>query len=417
MKRPSALCSSLNALSAAILVVTILAIGASSQSQGASPAPASPKSALSGLYLKALLPDEVKITKLKPGESVEATLTHDVYSADHKLFSSGSHVRLAVDHLERRKRTTNDHWPWVVKAFTPRHENYPVFESATVFTDSGETTLPVSVISMSRLREVYAPQKANHFNPPAAQPVAKADSTSKKHLGTTIILEGLSDPDSQLAANTNTPAADAKKIGALPPGTRCRIVLLNSISASKSKPGDAISARLIEPVLFDSQVVLPAGSLFEGKVLTKKPPRTLSRAGSLNFSFTSITLPQGNRVPISAVLSGAVLDQSSHTRIDREGVLHGERPGAAWMAINLGTTAGIAKVVDDGTQLVIEAIVATATDVSTAGTARIVSTCVSGLFMASRHGRDVVLPRFSEMEITLDRGVSVSSAATVASAK
>ena len=37
------------------------------------------------------------------------------------------------------------------------------------------------------------------------------------------------------------------------------------------------------------------------------------------------------------------------------------------MAINLGVTAGSAKVADDTLQLMIEAIVSTATDVSTAG--------------------------------------------------
>jgi hypothetical protein len=105
---------------------------------------------------------------------------------------------------------------------------------------------------------------------------------------------------------------------------------------------------------------------------------------------------------------GAELDRSSHTRIDSEGRLKGERPGKAWMAINLGVTAGLAKEVDDGTQLIVEALISTATDASTAGTARIVSSCISGIFMLTRHGRDVVLPRFTEMDIALDRPLSVS---------
>ena len=37
--------------------------------------------------------------------------------------------------MEKRRRVPDDHWPWVVKAFTPRHQNYPVFKTATV---SGE---------------------------------------------------------------------------------------------------------------------------------------------------------------------------------------------------------------------------------------------------------------------------------------
>jgi hypothetical protein len=80
-------------------------------------------------------------------------------------------------------------------------------------------------------------------------------------------------------------------------------------------------------------------------------------------------------------------------------------------------TAGISKEVDDGVQLVIEAIVATATDASTAGTSRIVSSCVSGIYMATRKGRDIVLPRFTEMEITIDRPLSVSTTPVIASSK
>jgi hypothetical protein len=135
------------------------------------------------------------------------------------------------------------------------------------------------------------------------------------------------------------------------------------------------------------------------------------------LAFTGVTLPGGNLIPLSASLTGAELDRRSHTKIDPEGQLHGERPGKAWMAINIGVTAGLAKEVDDTTQLIIEAIVSTATDASTAGTARIVSSCISGIYMVSRHGRDVVLPRFTEMNISLDRPLTVTkNAETSASA-
>ena len=72
---------------------------------------------------------------------------------------------------------------------------------------------------------------------------------------------------------------------------------------------------------------------------------------------------------------------------------------------NLAATGGIAKVTDDGLQLVIESIVSTATDVSTAGTARIVAAGMSGIFLLTRHGRDLVLPKYTEMEIVFDRTV------------
>jgi hypothetical protein len=369
------------------------------------------------LYLKVQLKSPLKVSKLKPGDTVEGSLSRDVYSADRELFPSGTDVRLTVDHLEKRRRIANDHWPGVIKLFTPRHESYPVFKTATVSGASGETALQVSLISISRMREVHAQAKKKKDG--KAENTSGAVETSKsggvygpKKLPTaTMVLEAFTpanqDGSTDHAEGTSS-APDLSVLEALPAGAGFKILLLGDVSASKSKPGDIVQGRVIEPILINSRIALPAGTLVEGKVVKKTPPRWGSRAGSLYLTFTGLTLPGGNLIPISASLAGAELDQRSHTKIDAEGQLHGEHPGKAWMAINIGVTAGIAKEVDDGTQLIIEAIVSTATDASTAGTARIVATCISGIYMVSRRGRDVVLPRFTEMNIALDRPLSVT---------
>ncbi|HEY4905352.1 MAG TPA: hypothetical protein VIH89_17880 [Candidatus Sulfotelmatobacter sp.] len=381
--------------------------------------PAGSVAASSGLYVKVQLSGPVKFSKLKPGDIVEGKLTRDVYSDDHALFMAGSAVRLTVDSMGKRRRIPNDHWPEVIKLFTPRHEKFPVFKAASVTGAGGESPLRVSLISVSRQREVVAQAKktrpvqgggtegsAVQVGPPKGE-----ERTKKQSLPTTMILEAFPvndwKPDS---ARTEFRARPAEGPQVLPAGTRCKILLLSDVSASKSNPGDVVQARLLEPVLSDSHVVLPAGSLVEGKVVKKIPPRMLSRAGSLYLTFTGLTLPGGNQFPIAATLAGAELDQRSHTKIDKEGGLHGERPGKAWMAINLGVTAGVGKEADDTFQLIFEAIVSSATDASTAGQARIISGCASAIYLATRHGRDVILPRFTEMNISLDRPLSVSRA-------
>jgi len=370
-----------------------------------------------GLYVKVQLANPVKLSKLKPGDVVEGGLSRDVYSTDRKLFVAGSPVRLTVDHLEKRKRVPNDHWPGVIKLFTPRHENFPVFRTATVSHDGMDTALDVSLVTVSRMREVHAQAKKTKTGEAAAADsgaVEVGQSNGKKPATLTMVLEakGLDTPavpgaNSNEAVEETGPAPET-----IPAGTRCKILLLGNVSASKSKPGDVVEARLLEPVLIDSKVVVPAGSMFEGKVLKKTPPRWLSRAGSLYMTFTGLTLPQGTQLPVTASLAGAELDRRSHTRMDSEGQFHGEHPGKAWMAINLGVTAGLAKEADDTFQIIFEAIVSTATDASTAGTARIISSCVSGIYMATRKGRDVVLPRFTEMDISLDRAVSLNPSAS-----
>ena len=368
---------------------------------------------IESLYIKVRLDETLKLSSLKQGDTVEGKLVRDVYSSYRELFAAGSPIRLTVDHMEKRRRIPNDHWPWVVKAFTPRHQMYPVFKGATVSDASGDGELKVSLVSASRRREVRAQPKKNEAGAVELS-TPEAANGLRETTAPTIVLEAWRVEKPGNGALSSTPsqresgsAPDLSSLKTLPAGTVSKILLLDNVSASRSTAGDVIHARLLEPVLLNSSVVLPAGTLFEGRIAAKTAPKWGSRAASLLLTFTGLTLPGGNLIPIAASLRGAELDRRSHTKIDAEGQLQGERPGKAWMAINIGVTAGLAKEADDTTQLIIEAIVSTATDASTAGVARIVSTCVSGVFMVSRHGRDVVLPRFTEMNIALDRPLSV----------
>jgi hypothetical protein len=151
-------------------------------------------------------------------------------------------------------------------------------------------------------------------------------------------------------------------------------------------------------------------------VLKASAPKMLSRPGSLLITFDDMKMLNGASGPMVASVSGAELDQKSHTQMNSEGQMSGGWPGKAWMFINIGVTAGLAKVSDDTLQLIIEMIVSTATDASTAGVGRIAATCVSGVFLATRHGRDVVLPKFTEMRITLNRPLTVPATSKFAAA-
>jgi len=379
------------------------------------------------LYLKVQLDRSVKLSSLKPGDVVEGNLARDVYSADRRILPSGSHARLTVDHVERRRKAASNRWPWAVRIFAPRYEKFPFFKEAAVSTPEGtESLLRVSVISAGNRAEVHAQsskrpkrdeEKDAMMSAAAADLSGRADTQSsrdrsQRSLGLIMSLEARQEGnDAAVGKGEHVNASSARAI-TLPAGTACRVLLLNRVSASKSRAGDAVQARLLEPVVMGEDMALPVGSLFEGAVLKAKPPRWLSRAGSLSFTFSRVILPDGAWFPMSASLTGVEINRGSHTRIDAEGRLQGDRPGFAWMLINGGVTAGLAKETDDGTQLLIEAILSSATDASTAGTARIAGTVVSGIFMLTRHGRDVILPDFTDMNITLTRPLTLSLQAT-----
>jgi len=375
------------------------------------------------LYVKVQLDRATKLSSLKPGDAAEGTLARDVYLGNHKVFAAGNHVRLTVDHLEHRRRPANDHWPWVVKFFVPRHENYPSFRGALVSAPDGtETPLQVSLISSSPRIEVHQQVKKQQTRDEdttllvGAHPVTGRDGKTTPRRSRAQVPAG---PIMSLEAYTEThehPHDEAAAAGSgwlssspvtLPTGTSCRVLFLGSVSASKSRAGDVLQARLLDPVVRDGHMVLPAGSLFEGSVVKATPPRRLSRAGSLSLTFTAVTLPDGGRFPVAASVTEVELNRGSHTRIDAEGRLRGDHPGKAWMLINGGVTAGIAKEADDAAQLVMEEVISAATDASTAGTARIVGTVASGVFMLTRHGRDVVLPSLTEMDISLNRPLTL----------
>jgi hypothetical protein len=293
----------------------------------------------------------------------------------------------------------------VVNVFTPRHENYPSFRSANVsLPDGREIPLQVSLISIGNEVGVHA------------QATGISKSEVKQKAPPTVTLEARLAAGESVADAESDLSAYRPGTVMLAAGTTAKVILLGGVSAGKSHPGDSFQARLVEPVRLDSKVVLPEGTLLEGKVVKSTPPRVLSRAGSLRLAFTDLTLPGAASIPASASVTAVELDQSSHTLIDAEGKLQGDRPGKAWALINVGVTVGIAKVVDDGTQLLVEALVETATDVSTAGTARIAALCASGVFMLTRHGRDVALPRFTELNVMFDRPVSVAGAQPISHA-
>ncbi len=367
------------------------------------------------LFMKVQLDGSVKLSSLKAGKSVQGTLTRDVFSPDNKVFVSGSHIQLQVSRIERKRKTPSEKWPWVAKIFMPRHENFPVFNDAAVsMPDGSKSAIQASLLSSNRRKEVGPPSSRQRGKksdtsasietvPTGTAPGRNGSATR----GSVLYFEAYRNSD-QPRERAGPWLADSNSPTTLPAGTACRVLLLEDVSASKNHAGDEVHARLLEPIISDSHTVIPVGSVFEGRVMKAVPPRIPSRAGSLTVAFDSIELAEGHRIPLSASLASVDVNAGSPLKMDSEGRLHGSRPGALWMLINGGVAGGIAKEVDDGTQLIVEAIISTATDASTAGTARIAGSVVSGIFMLTRKGHDVVLPNHTEMQITLSRPLTLS---------
>ena len=366
------------------------------------------------LFIEVQLDAPLKLSHLRPGSVLEGKVARDVYSGDRQLFPAASRVHLTVGNLERRRRERNDHWPWVVRFFAPRHENYPSVQSASIALPDG-MGIPMRLSFVSAIHQVGISTRAK----PAVRPQEASQATSrvtpgkrrarqqKSGTGPTWILEaerptGWDLPSTAYRENRSDPVSPILS-ETLAASTQAQVILLGRLSASQNHAGDSFQVRLLEPVCLGSRVVLPEGALFEGHIVRSVPPRWLSRPGSLYLTFTKFALRTGEGAAIVASLADAEVDQRSRLTMNSEGGLRGGSPGKARLLIDLGVTGGIAKVSDDSFQLIAEALISTATDASTAGSARLVGAAFSTLYLITRHGRDVILPKYTKMDITFDQ--------------
>jgi hypothetical protein len=108
-----------------------------------------------------------------------------------------------------------------------------------------------------------------------------------------------SPPTSQNAIASAQPAPEATTI-TVPAGTSIALVLTHPIQSRYIHHGDDIYAQVISPVTSGNQVVIPPGTLVEGKV--DKLGRNGGR-GELYLQSMSITYPDGYVAPIAGPIT------------------------------------------------------------------------------------------------------------------
>jgi Protein kinase domain len=93
----------------------------------------------------------------------------------------------------------------------------------------------------------------------------------------------------------------------LPAGTEIHLALDSAVGSGVSRAGDNLTARVTDPVVMGSRVVLPAASRVHGRVVEATPARKglADKAGSLTLSFDSVSTPVGFGAAMSATLTSA----------------------------------------------------------------------------------------------------------------
>ena len=105
------------------------------------------------------------------------------------------------------------------------------------------------------------------------------------------------------ATASRPPAPPKPTLVEVPTATVLEMELATALSTKTSKAGDAFQAKLIDPVTVGGQVVIPEGSVVEGTVTEAISANKMTGQASLSLQFSKLTIPSGESVAISGMLS------------------------------------------------------------------------------------------------------------------
>ena len=339
------------------------------------------------------------------GDVLEGHLALPVYSGQQRILPRGATIHLTIESIEKVSEKTG---AWkkigrgIVQAFSPLEKsalpeyNVKLRQADIVSADGQRLVMDAEVLRAGSgvLTEAERRRGKSKANGDTLEQADSGQNKKKKHTSARMLLNV---EKAILPKAEKLPGND--QLGPAPEG-KARAFLLNGLSASRNHPGDRFQAVLAEPARVDGHD-LDAGSLVEGKVVRSTPPRMLSRAGSLHLQVDRV-VSSTETIAVTGSLSGIEAGRKT-VALDEEGTMRGLKPGLKNALIDLGYAYAIGKVVDDMAETPIRAAGAAMSDAAVANAARYFGLGASVIFLVTRHGRDVQLPKYGEIEIELGR--------------
>lgn len=87
-----------------------------------------------------------------------------------------------------------------------------------------------------------------------------------------------------------------------PAGLTTKAVLSQPLSSETTYQGSSVMATLNDTLMYQGEVIAPAGSTISGTVIDVKKVGRAKHNGEIYVRFNCITTPQGYRVPVSAII-------------------------------------------------------------------------------------------------------------------
>ena len=371
----------------------------------------------------------LRLSKLKAGVELDGQLLRPVYSGERLLLPEGTKVHVVVDRVEKQKLKRKPPTGVIDRAERARNLRFGAITTYQVFLRPAMVTLPDGTKREMRFAFIRGGDvvslhpKGSDINlgnssvtggavqdvkdkvagVKDAKKTAKGSIDKYRHPQVTLRL----DETAVFAALPEAPKpAWRQKTITIPIGTSARLVLLTTLNTSQNKQGEQFLARLEEPIKQDGQIILPQGCLFQGRIARVTAPRRLSRAGSMQLVFESVSLPDGDVQKFVASLGAIEADAKQAVKMDDEGGLKGGSQNTKRAIASAAAAIVVGQVVDELTSAPIQAAIgAVASDAA----GPIVGVATGIFFYLAGKGKDVEIQEQTDLEITFGRALAIPS--------
>jgi hypothetical protein len=129
--------------------------------------------------------------------------------------------------------------------------------------------------------------------------------------------------------------------GEIPEGALVKVRLREDLSTLTTKPGTKFTAEVSEPMMRDGRVIVPAGSLLEGRVTWVRGGKRIGGPAAIHLEPRTVTLPDGMQYVLRA--QAIDTDRWDSMKVDEEGtILRHDRGSKTAAAIGLSAGGGMA---------------------------------------------------------------------------
>ncbi|MBS1800242.1 MAG: LssY C-terminal domain-containing protein [Acidobacteria bacterium] len=189
-------------------------------------------------------------------------------------------------------------------------------------------TAKVGVLLGTELHEIYAPPQTAQTAPKYLQVFPNGDAMVELENGS--IAKGRWRTNGELInlfglkATYAVPVADLTPVKGVPAGQRFGIRLTQELSSRSTHEGDTVKAVSITPVVVDGEIMVPAGSHFEGTVTQANSTGWgfKHETASLTIKWTKVTTPDGHALETDMRVFSV---ENAQEKVNEQGKIQGIR--------------------------------------------------------------------------------------------